>query len=185
MRLCVGVGTINEVVQPLEQIFVNHKNGTMKNWVKLLIALAVPQIAGLSGVLFTDTGESSWYQQIQKPSWNPPGYIFGPVWTTLYVLMGIAFYLVWKSNAPEKVKRPAMTLWVVQLVLNFLWTLIFFGAHQLGWALVEIIVLWIAILLTIFAFARISKTAAWLMVPYIAWVSFASILTATIWHLNQ
>lgn len=151
----------------------------------MLISLALPQLAGLSGVLFTDTGESSWFQQLQKPAWNPPSWLFGPVWTTLYILMGFAFYLVWKSDAPQKVKRPAMALWVVQLVLNFLWTLIFFGAHEPGWALVEIIVLWIAILLTIFAFARINKPAAWLMVPYISWVSFASILTATIWHLNQ
>lgn len=156
----------------------------MKNWVKLLISLALPQIAAVSGALFTVTGTGSWYQQINKPSWNPPGWVFGPVWTTLYILMGIAFYLVWKSNASDKLKRPAMTLWVVQLVLNFFWTLIFFGAQEPGWALVEIIGLWIFILLTILAFARIHKTAAWLLVPYLLWVSFATVLTGTIWQLN-
>lgn len=157
----------------------------MKNWVKLLISLALPQIAAVSGALFTVTGTGSWYQQINKPSWNPPGWVFGPVWTTLYILMGIAFYLVWKSNASDKLKRPAMTLWVVQLVLNFFWTLIFFGAQEPGWALVEIIGLWIFILLTILAFARIHKTAAWLLVPYLLWVSFATVLTGTIWQLNS
>ena len=146
--------------------------------------MALPQIAGISGALFTNTGEGSWYRQIEKPSWNPPGWVFGQVWTSLYIMMGIAFYLVWKSNAASEAKKPAMTLWVVQLILNFFWTLIFFGAQEIGWALLEIIVLWVAILLTIFAFARISKTAAWLMVPYIAWVSFAAVLTATIWRLN-
>lgn len=156
----------------------------MKHWHKLVISLVLPQIAAVSGALFTVTGEGSWYRQINKPSWNPPGWVFGPVWTTLYILMGIAFYLVWKSNAPASVKKPAMTLWGVQLVLNFFWTLIFFGAQEPGWALVEIIGLWIFILLTILAFARINKTAAILMVPYILWVSFAAVLTGTIWQLN-
>lgn len=156
----------------------------MKNWVKLLISLALPQIAGISGVLFTETGEGSWYRQINRPSWNPPGWVFGPVWTMLYIMMGIAFYLVWKSSASEKLKRPAMTFWIIQLALNFFWTVIFFGAHQPGWATLEIIVLWIFILLTILAFFRINKTAAWLMVPYLLWVSFASVLTATIWQMN-
>lgn len=149
-----------------------------------MIALALPQVAAISGVLFTVTGEGSWYRQINKPSWNPPGWVFGPVWTTLYILMGIALYLVWKSNANAAVKRPAITLWAIQLVLNFFWTVIFFGAQQPGWAFLEIIVLWISILLTILAFARIHKTAAWLMVPYLLWVSFATVLTATIWQLN-
>jgi tryptophan-rich sensory protein len=157
----------------------------MNNRIKLVISLILPQIAGISGVLFTDTGEGSWYQQLAKPSWNPPGWLFGPVWTTLYILMGIAFYIVWKQPDATPNKKWAITLWVIQLVLNFCWTLIFFAAHEVGWALAEIIVLWLAILLTIFAFARISKVAAWLLVPYIAWVSFATILTATIWTLNS
>lgn len=157
----------------------------MKNWIKLVIALALPQVAAFSGVLFTNTGEGSWYRQIEKPSWNPPSWVFGPVWTLLYILMGIALYLVWKKEAAPSVKKPAMTLWGVQLVLNFFWTLIFFGAHQPGWAFAEIVVLWVAILLTIFAFARISKLAAWLLVPYIAWVSFAAMLTYAIWDANK
>ncbi|OLY93361.1 TspO and MBR related proteins [Cnuella takakiae] len=157
----------------------------MKNWVKLLISLALPQIAGISGALFTVTGEGSWYRQINRPSWNPPGWVFGPVWTLLYILMGIAFYLVWKNNSADRLKKPAMTFWIIQLVLNFFWTLIFFGAHETGWATLEIIVLWIFILLTILAFFRINKTAGWLMVPYLLWVSFATALTATIWQMNS
>ena len=157
----------------------------MKNWVKLIISLALPQIAGISGALLTDTGESSWFQSLNKPEWNPPGWLFGPVWTTLYILMGIAFYLVWKARAFSTKKQPAMIAWIVQLVFNFFWTIIFFGWQQPGWAFAEICCLWILILITIFLFARISKLAAWLMVPYISWVSFAALLNYTIWQMNQ
>ena len=147
--------------------------------------MALPQIAGITGAIFTETGEGSWYRTIEKPEWNPPGWVFGPVWTTLYILMGIAFFLIWKSDATVERKRPAMVLWLVQLAFNFFWTIIFFNLHQIGWALVEIVVLWLLILATIFAFARINKVAAWLLVPYISWVSFATLLTGTIWMLNQ
>lgn len=157
----------------------------MRNWIKLIISLALPQIIGLTAAYFTQTGEGSWYRSVEKPGWNPPGWVFGPVWTILYILMGIAFYLVWKSNTPAKTKSIAMIFWIIQLVFNFFWTIIFFGQHQIGWALVEIIALWLLILFTIFAFARINKVAAWLMVPYISWVSFATLLTGTIWMLNK
>ena len=157
----------------------------MKNWVKLVIALAIPQLVAAAGAYYTVTGTGSWYQTIDKPSWQPPSWVFGPVWTTLYVLMGIAMFLVWKSNVPEKLKRRATILWGVQLLFNFLWSFLFFGQQQIFVALVEIVILWILILLTIFAFARVSKLAAWLLVPYIIWVSFATILTYTIWQLNR
>ncbi|RYZ62125.1 MAG: tryptophan-rich sensory protein [Chitinophagaceae bacterium] len=157
----------------------------MKNWMKLLISIGVPVAVGAIAGFFTATGSNSWYQTIEKPSWQPPGWLFGPVWTTLYILMGIALYLVWKSNASPKVKRMAITLWVIQLVFNFFWSFIFFSQHQIDWALAEILVLWFFILLTIIYFARISKLAAWLLVPYISWVSFASLLTYTIYKLNM
>jgi translocator protein len=156
----------------------------MKNWIKLVISLALPQIAGITAAIFTETGEGSWYRSIEKPDWNPPGWVFAPVWTTLYILMGIAFYLIWKSNAPQYQKKWAMTLWLVQLVFNFFWTIIFFNQHQIGWALVEMIGLWLLILSTIIAFARINKLAPWLLVPYISWVSFAALLNGAIWLLN-
>jgi translocator protein len=154
----------------------------MKNWLKLIISLIIPQLVAAGGAFFTITGVGSWYREINKPEWNPPSWVFGPVWTTLYLMMGFAFYLVWKSNAPQK--RPAIILWIAQLVANFFWSFIFFGQHQIGIAFGEIVLLWVLILLTIFAFARINKLAAWLLVPYISWVSFAGILNFTIWQMN-
>ncbi len=156
----------------------------MNNILKLVIAIAIPLIVGSTSGFFTITGVESWYQTIQKPSWNPPSWIFGPVWTSLYIMMGIALFLIWKSPMSSDVKRTAILLFAIQLVLNFFWSFIFFNQHQIGWALVEIIALWLLILLTIFAFAKINTTAAWLLVPYISWVSFASILNFTIWKLN-
>ena len=157
----------------------------MSNIVKAIIAIAIPLMVGATSGFFTVTGVESWYQTIQKPSWNPPGWIFGPVWTTLYVMMGIALFLVWKEDTSEELKKIAIALFAVQLTLNFFWSFIFFNQQQPGWALVEIIAMWIFILLTIFAFAQVNKTAAWLLVPYISWVSFATILNYTIWQLNR
>ncbi len=156
----------------------------MNNTIKLIISIAIPLIIGGTSGFFTATGVESWYQAINKPSWNPPGWIFGPVWTTLYVLMGIALFLVWKADASPELKKIAIILFAVQLALNFCWSFIFFYQQQPGWALVEIIVMWVFILFTIFAFAQVNKTAAWLLVPYISWVSFAVILNYTIWKLN-
>jgi tryptophan-rich sensory protein len=156
----------------------------MNNTVKLIISIAIPLlIGGISG-FFTTAEIPGWYQTINKPSWNPPNRIFGPVWTTLYVLMGIALFLIWKSGANAQIKKTAVILFAAQLTLNFFWSFIFFKQHQVGWALAEIIVMWVVILLTILAFVPISKTAAWLLVPYISWVSFATILNYTIWKLN-
>jgi len=157
----------------------------MNNISKLIIAVAIPVAVGATSGFFTVTGAGSWYQSINKPSWNPPGWIFGPVWTTLYLLMGIALYLVWKSETSSDLKKTAITLFSIQLILNFFWSIIFFNQQQIGWALVEIIMMWIAILFTIFSFAKISNIAAWLLVPYISWVSFATILNYTIWKLNN
>ena len=156
----------------------------MNNSIKLIIAIAIPVAVGAISGFFTATGVESWYQTINKPSWNPPGWIFAPVWTTLYIMMGVALFLVWKSDSSDILKKTAITLFAIQLVLNFFWSFIFFDQHQIGWALVEIIVMWIFILLTIFAFGNVSKLAAWLLVPYISWVSFATILNYTIWKLN-
>ena len=157
----------------------------MKNWIKLVISIAIPVAVGSTAGLFTRPEIDGWYKALNKPEWQPPSWVFGPVWTFLYILMGIALYRIWKSNAPANRKRTAITLWGIQLIFNFFWSFIFFRQHQLDWALGEIIVLWIFILLTIFSFARISKLAAWLMVPYISWVSFASLLTYTIYQLNR
>lgn len=138
---------------------------------------------GISG-FFTVTGVESWYQYINKPSWNPPNWVFGPVWTTLYIMMGIGLFLVWKADASRDLKKIAMVLFGAQLLLNFFWSFIFFKLEQPGWAFAEIVVMWLFILMTIFAFAQVSKPAAWLLVPYISWVSFAAILNYTIWRMN-
>ena len=121
-----------------------------------------------------------WYHTLVKPTWNPPAWLFAPAWTLLYSLMAIAAWLVWKQVG---LRRP-LHLYVVQLALNAAWTPIFFGAHQIGWALVEIVALWFAILLTLLGFYRVSKTAGMLLVPYLAWVTFASVLNLTLWRLN-
>jgi translocator protein len=157
----------------------------MNNTVKFIIAITIPLAVGFTSGFFTITGVGSWYQTIQRPSWNPPNWIFGPVWTTLYIIMGVALFLIWKADVDIKIKNQAILLFTIQLVLNFFWSFIFFNQQQPGWAFAEIVVLWIFILLTIFAFAKINKTAAWLLVPYISWVSFASILNYTIWRLNS
>ncbi|OHA62098.1 MAG: TspO protein [Candidatus Wildermuthbacteria bacterium RIFCSPHIGHO2_12_FULL_45_9] len=162
----------------------------INNFFKLVIAVGVSLGAEIIGSIFTAPAvQSSWYAEIVKPALNPPSWVFGPVWTTLFALMGIAAFLVWSSYAKstkdkKKGIRVALILFGVQLVLNTLWSIIFFGLHSPGGALIEIVFLWLAILATIIAFAKISKPAAWLLVPYIAWVSFAMYLNYAIWALN-
>lgn len=121
-----------------------------------------------------------WYAALNKPAWNPPAWVFGPAWTLLYLLMAIAAWLVWMRDGW---RRP-LRLYFVQLALNAAWTPIFFGAHQLGWALVEIMALWAAILLTMLGFRRVNPAAGALFVPYLAWVTFAMVLNFTLWRLN-
>jgi translocator protein len=137
-------------------------------------------LAGIIGALFTTTGPNSWYSQLNKPSFNPPNWIFGPVWTILYIMMGIALYLAIR----KKVSKKAIIFFIAQLVLNTLWTIIFFGMHNLLIALIEIMILWIFILLTIIEFHKKSRAAAYLMIPYILWVSFATLLNIAICILN-
>jgi tryptophan-rich sensory protein len=122
----------------------------------------------------------TWYASLVKPAWNPPPWIFGPAWTLLYTLMAVAAWLAWKQVGW---RRPLL-LYFVQLALNAAWTPIFFGAHHLGWALLEIVALWLAILLTTLSFHRVNKTAGALFVPYLAWVTFATCLNFALWHLN-
>ena len=126
---------------------------------------------------------AEWYQSISKPSWNPPSWVFGPVWTILYTMMGFAAWTVWKQYGFKKAGA-ALTLFFIQLVLNGLWSQIFFGMQQIGWAFAEIVVLLAAIIFTTMLFFKKSKLAGWLMAPYIAWVSFATVLNGAIWWLN-
>lgn len=156
----------------------------MNNSIKLIISVVLALGIGLLGGIFTGPEIQSWFAQLNKPVWNPPNWLFAPVWTVLYIMMGISFYLVWKTKANADTKRWAIIIFLLQFALNFLWSFIFFREHQMGWAFVEIVVLWIAICCTIIAFSRIHTSAAWLLVPYVCWVSFAGILNYTIWQMN-
>ena len=156
----------------------------MNNNLKFIISILLPMIIGGISGSFTSASINTWYVTLNKPWFNPPNWIFGPVWTLLYLMMGIAFYMIWKSEAVNAVKQTAVILFAAQLLVNFLWSLIFFYLKQPGWAMLDIILMWILIVATIFSFGKISSTAAWLMLPYICWVSFAMILNFYLWKLN-
>jgi tryptophan-rich sensory protein len=128
---------------------------------------------------------NTWYADLSKPSFTPPDWVFGVVWPILYVMMGISAFMIWSKGFSNRRVKVALGLFILQLVLNGLWTPIFFGLHMMALALAEIALLWVAIIMTIFAFWRISKAAAYLLVPYILWVSFAIALNAALWQLNQ
>jgi translocator protein len=154
--------------------------------VRLLVACGVSLAAGLIGS-FATMGESfnAWYSTIEKPGFTPPNWVFGPVWTILYLLMGVAAFLVWQKGMQLRMVRIALGWFLAQLFLNALWTPVFFGLHQIGWAFVVIVLLWAAIVVTMYGSSRVSKTAVVFLVPYLLWVSFATILNGAIWWLNR
>lgn len=156
----------------------------LNNFSKLVIAIGVSELAGVIGAFFTTPAISGWYATLAKPEPAPPNWIFGPVWTTLYALMGVTAFLIWKEGLERRGVKVALGIFIGQLVLNTLWSIIFFGLQSPGGAFIEIILLWLAILATIIAFHKISRPAAWLLVPYILWVSFAAYLNYSIWMLN-
>ena len=139
-------------------------------------------VAGVSAT-FTASEIPTWYSALAKPSFNPPNWIFGPVWTLLYALMAIAAWLVWKRPDSD-LRRPGLQLFGLQLALNFIWSILFFRYHRIGLAFAEVLLLWLAILATMAVFLRVSKAAGWMFTPYLAWVSFASVLNFAIWRLN-
>ena len=154
------------------------------NYKRLIISLALPQSAGLVGSFFTTSAIPTWYATLQKPSFSPPNWIFGPVWILLYILMGISIYLIWQRIEENKKIRGAMWLFWVHLFFNAIWSIIFFGLHNPGLAFINIIIIWILIIVLMFKFWPINKWATYLLIPYLLWVSFASILNYFIWHLN-
>ena len=156
------------------------------NIAKLIVSLAVPLLVGFLGSLFTTADSlNNWYANLNKPSFNPPDWIFGPVWTTLYVLMGIAAFLVWRKGLDNKLVRLAFILFVIQLALNALWSPLFFGLRSPLFGLIDIVLLLAAIVLTIIYFFKISLWPGLLLIPYIAWVSFATVLNTAIYILNS
>jgi tryptophan-rich sensory protein len=149
----------------------------------LFVALAVTFGAAALGSLFTTPSIAGWYARLPKPSWTPPNWLFAPVWTALYASMAVAAWLVWRKE-PGRARRTALVLFAVQLVLNVAWTGLFFAARLPGLAFVEICLLWLAILTTIGAFWRVSPICGAILVPYLAWVSFAAALNLAIWWMQ-
>jgi benzodiazapine receptor len=153
-----------------------------KKFILLLSSILLCLSAGFLGSIFTAPSIPTWYAALNKPAFNPPSWIFAPVWTFLYILMGISLYLILVNK--KKNKKLAIKLFLAQLILNSLWSILFFGAHSLYLAFLEIILLWLTIFATIYEFRKIEPNAAWLLIPYLIWVTFASYLNFTIWQLN-
>lgn len=151
---------------------------------RLIISLVIPQAAGALGAYATMPAIPGWYGSLARPKLAPPNWVFGPVWTALFLLMGIALFLVWNKGTKTKNAKIALALFFLQLGLNMMWSFLFFGLQNTGAAFVEILFLLASIIATMIAFSRVSKTAAWLLVPYVAWVSFATYLAYCFWALN-
>ena len=154
------------------------KNVTKAGLVILFICIAfLPSL----GAVFVQTG--GWYEALNKPLWNPPSWLFGPVWTVLYTTIGLAAYFAWVRGRHED-RRAVFTVWGTQLFMNAVWSPLFFGLHRPDWAMASLVLLWFLILLCIGLFSQRSRLAAWLLLPYFLWVSFAGALNATIWMMN-
>jgi translocator protein len=157
----------------------------MKKIIRLVIAIALCELAGVIGALFTSPSIPGWYAGLVKPSFNPPNGVFGPVWTTLYALMGIAAWLIYEKGLKGAKVHRALSIFVAQLIVNVLWSIMFFGAHQILGAFVLIVTLWLLIAATMQLFWKVSKAAAALLVPYLIWVSFAAVLNVMLYVLNR
>lgn len=151
-------------------------------WIKLPLFILAAFLPGVIGSAATTVDQ--WYAQLAKPAWTPPGYVFGPAWTLLYLLMGISTWVLWKQGGMKKAALPFL-LYGVQLVLNALWPWLFFGRHDIGPAFFEIIILLAMAILMTMAFARHSRISAILLIPYLVWVSFAACLNYTVWMMNK
>ena len=160
-------------------------NRTKKfQFLPLFICILIPLIFGAIGGLLTAESVKTWYPTLTKPSFNPPNQIFGPVWSSLYIIIGISSYLIWQKRKIVAGYNWAVLIYFIQLVLNLMWSYLFFYQHQIGLALIEIGILWIAIVINGFIFYRINRAAGLLFIPYLLWVSFASYLTYSIFILN-
>ena len=156
----------------------------MQKLTKLIISIIIPFIAAAIGSFFTSPAVMTWYATLQKPGFAPPNWIFAPVWTILYLLMGISLYLVWREGWDKKEVKKGMIVFFIQLALNAAWSIIFFGLQLPFYAFVEIIFLWFSIYLTMLLFSNVSRKAAYLFVPYLLWVSFALVLNYFIFIIN-
>ena len=158
----------------------------MQKFFKFLVSVVGCELVGIAATPFTLSAIPTWYQTLNKPIFSPPNWVFGPVWIILYFLMGLAVYLIWTSKTKnQKLRQVGLKYFSIQLGLNFLWSILFFGLHSPILGMIDIIILWILILLTTIKFYKISKIAAYLLVPYLLWVSFASLLNLFIILLNS
>ena len=157
----------------------------MNKFLKFVISIGICLLAGGMGTIFTVSSIPTWYAALNKPVFSPPNYLFAPVWTILYILMGISLYLVWKKGIKTKKSREAIYTFGVQLFLNAIWSPVFFGYKNIFLALIIIVLMLVFIIKTIVLFAKIDKKAAYLLYPYAAWVSFATILNFSVWILNR
>lgn len=157
----------------------------MKKAFGILISVVICELAGIIGSVFTTPSIPGWYEGLAKPPFNPPNWIFGPVWTILYAMMGVAAYLVYEKGMRNKEVKRAMAVFAGQLLLNTLWSIVFFGAHMILAGAGVIVLLWVGILASILLFRPISKLAACLLIPYILWVSFATVLNSSLYILNR
>jgi translocator protein len=153
--------------------------------IKGVVCIALCQLAGLIGSFFTIPAIPTWYARLNKPFFSPPNWLFGPVWTSLYTLMGISLFLVWNKGGNKPQGKRAIIFFLIQLILNALWPVLFFGVKSPLAGLIDIILLWGTIGLTVKAFLNVSPWAGWLLIPYWGWVSFAMILNAGLWILNR
>lgn len=155
------------------------------SYVRLLGCIVLCEGAGIVAGILTAQSVRTWYPMLHKPWFTPPGWVFGPTWTLLYLLMGISLYIVWTNREVDKGKRTALFIFFIQLTLNPLWSFVFFGLRSLLGGFIEIVALWIFILLTMVFFWRLSRAAAYLLVPYFFWSTFAAVLNFSIWSLNR
>jgi translocator protein len=158
---------------------------TKRYILKLVVSIVACLAAGAIGSIFTRSAIPTWYATLQKPVFSPPNWLFAPVWTLLYILMGIAAFLVWRKGLENRQVRIALIFFLIQLVLNASWSVVFFGLESPLYGLIVISILWVAILVTVTKFFKISRAASVLMWPYLLWVTFAAVLNASIWLLNR
>jgi len=152
---------------------------------KLVVSIVACLAAGAIGSIFTRSAVTTWYATLGKPAFSPPNWLFAPVWTLLYILMGIAAFLVWRKGLGNRQVRSALIVFLIQLILNTLWSVVFFGLESPLFGLVVISVLWVVILVTVIQFFKISRAASILLWPYLLWVTFAAVLNSSIWLLNR
>lgn len=157
----------------------------MPDILRLIISVVICEIAGMIGSVFTRPAIPTWYAALAKPPFTPPAWIFGPVWLTLYALMGVALFIVWRQGAAVLHVQRGLALFALQLLLNILWSAVFFGMRSPMQGLIVIVLLWLAILATILQFGKVSELASALLIPYIVWVSFAAMLNLSIFVLNR